>query len=111
MRRCKNEKKVAKVITFKYTENSFQMSQDVKVRMSFHDRLKFLIYGEKCILRVSNGDIYNNSFCEYQYCETSFTGWPYFLTSCGYKHEGILSGKPYCPICGKRIKVVGIKEE
>ena len=46
--------KVAKVIKFYFTENPFHMSQDLRIRMSFYDRLKFLIHGENCIIRIPN---------------------------------------------------------
>ena len=45
--------KVAKVIKFYGIDNHMGYSQDLHFRMSFWDRLKFLIHGENCVIRVS----------------------------------------------------------
>lgn len=44
--------KVAKVIGFYELKNPIYLSVDIRYRLSFIDRLKFLLFGEKCVFRL-----------------------------------------------------------
>ena len=46
--------KVANVIAYYTLKNPLYMSNDIRCRMKFIDRLKFLMFGENCVIRVGN---------------------------------------------------------
>lgn len=47
--------------------------------------------------------------CEYEY-HVAPSKDIYFLTSCKNRHNGMLiANRPYCPYCGKRIKIVEVE--
>lgn len=48
--------KVANAKKMYYINNYLYCSLDFHYRMNFWDRLKFLIYGEECIIRVPRND-------------------------------------------------------
>ncbi len=52
--------KVANVIAYYELTNPLYMSQDIRFRMKFTDRLKFLVFGENCIIRISHKQILGN---------------------------------------------------
>ena len=47
-----NMKKVANVLAYYTYKNPLYLSNDIRVRMRFKDRLKFLLFGENCVIRV-----------------------------------------------------------
>ena len=46
--------KVANVIAYYTLNNPLWFSNDIRFRMKFIDRLKFLLFGENCVIRVNN---------------------------------------------------------
>lgn len=53
--------KTAKVIGFYILDNFIHNSKDMKIKVSFKDRLKFLLFGENTVFRFSDVDIKLNS--------------------------------------------------
>jgi hypothetical protein len=53
--------KVAEVKGFYILNNFMHESKDMRIYMSFKDRLKFLIFGESTVIRFDNEKIIKNS--------------------------------------------------
>ncbi len=51
---------ILKVDKFYSIYNPFQCSNDMHIRMSFFDRLKFLMFGEECIFRFTDEESIKN---------------------------------------------------
>ena len=53
--------KIANVIAYYTFKNPLYMSNDIRFRMKFKDRLKFLLFGENCVIRVGYEIIIKNN--------------------------------------------------
>lgn len=47
-------KAIAKVKDVRIHGNGYRLSQDLILKISFWDRLKFLVYGKDCLIEIPN---------------------------------------------------------